>query len=328
MKTIIASPGKYTGPLHWDNRYFSIKEYKRLQGFPDDFQFAGNRASIIRQIGNAVSPHVARQLALAVANQIFCESNSVVLMETDRKLSFDRRKGDKAQKTRALHADVAGMELGSQQAHFVSKNYKVAIQPSEFSDDVLNAKCLSAPDKTRLIVRTDKTDAPFATMKLRIGNGAQPLTLVVEGFGQSPDTAQAMWNCVDDWVRRSSDFHSLFELYGHFTEPHPVFSVESFVTFSNHPVAYFSKHAAEFANCSRYFAKDHLVQLFGEVLGTKDFVQIAHYLRQYRFDIRSQETNVAIEPGKYMVAYPFTLPERRQMNFSVRQAHDAVQVAA
>ena len=38
IKTLIASPGKYTGPLHWDNRYFSINEYKRLQGFPDDYR--------------------------------------------------------------------------------------------------------------------------------------------------------------------------------------------------------------------------------------------------------------------------------------------------
>ena len=45
MKTIIASPGKYTGPLHWDNRYFSISEYKAIQGFPQNYAFFGERAS-------------------------------------------------------------------------------------------------------------------------------------------------------------------------------------------------------------------------------------------------------------------------------------------
>lgn len=39
VKTLIASPGKYTGPLHWDNRYLTVSEYKRIQGFPDEHVF-------------------------------------------------------------------------------------------------------------------------------------------------------------------------------------------------------------------------------------------------------------------------------------------------
>ena len=106
VKTIIANPGKYTGPLHWDNRYFSVREYMRLQGFPDDFQFSGNRIDIIRQIGNSVSPHIAYQLALAIAAQLFSADVPVRLLNTDRVLSFDSRKGAKAQKTRTMHADI------------------------------------------------------------------------------------------------------------------------------------------------------------------------------------------------------------------------------
>lgn len=98
VKTIIASPGKYTGPLHWDNRYFSVREYMRLQGFPDDFRFSGNRSDIIRQIGNSVSPHIAYQLARAIAAQIFEADISVRLLAPDRVLSFDSRKGAKARK--------------------------------------------------------------------------------------------------------------------------------------------------------------------------------------------------------------------------------------
>lgn len=328
VKTIIASPGKYTGPLHWENRYFTLREYKRLQGFPDDFDFAGNRASIIRQIGNSVSPHVARKLALAVAKQVFDARVAVELMGSERKLSFDMRKGAKAQKTRALHANVARRETRTLESSFVSTDYRAAIAPNEFPSGVLNAQCLAGDDGISLSVSTDSSDAPFARMTLCIDNGPQALTISVEGHGRSPDTAQAMWNSVDDWVRRSSDFHSLFELYGHFTEPHPVFCIQSFEVLSNQPIASFAKHAADFANCSRYFPRDHLVDLFGEALGTADFVQIARYLRRYRFDIRSHETNVAIEPTQYMVAYPFTLPERRQMNFSLRPSVDAIRVAA
>ncbi len=55
------------------------------------------------------------------------------------------------------------------------------------------------------------------------------------------------------------------------------------------------------------------------MLGTRDFSTIAEYLRRYRFDIRCHETNIAIAPDVYMVAYPFNLPSRRQMNFRVRR---------
>ncbi|MEL5457951.1 DNA cytosine methyltransferase, partial [Serratia ureilytica] len=46
IKTLIASPGKYTGPFHWDNRRFTVREYMRLQGFPDAYKFYGTRESI------------------------------------------------------------------------------------------------------------------------------------------------------------------------------------------------------------------------------------------------------------------------------------------
>jgi DNA (cytosine-5)-methyltransferase 1 len=151
---------------------------------------------------------------------------------------------------------------------------------------------------------------------------APQLKLTVTSFGRDPGTAQAMWNAVDEWVRRTSDFHSLFELYGHFTEPHPLFSILEYTAISRHPVARFAEHAAQFENCSRYFPKEHLVALFKRSLKTDNFNEIAAYLRKYRFDIRSRETNIAIARDSYMVAYPFNLPSRRQMNFRVHQRED------
>jgi DNA (cytosine-5)-methyltransferase 1 len=37
-------------------RCYTVRELSRIQGFPDDFEFEGKEASVIRQIGNAVPP--------------------------------------------------------------------------------------------------------------------------------------------------------------------------------------------------------------------------------------------------------------------------------
>ena len=64
--TIQAQPGPNVGPFHWDNRRLRVPELKRLFGYPDDFDLAGNRASIQSQLGNSVPPPVARLVARTV----------------------------------------------------------------------------------------------------------------------------------------------------------------------------------------------------------------------------------------------------------------------
>ncbi|GAG20948.1 unnamed protein product, partial [marine sediment metagenome] len=55
--------------IHYDfaggqHRTISYREAARLQSFPDDFVFSGTKTSICKQIGNAVPPLLAYQLAL------------------------------------------------------------------------------------------------------------------------------------------------------------------------------------------------------------------------------------------------------------------------
>jgi len=323
VKTIIASPGKYTGPLHWENRYFSVKEYMRLQGFPDDFKLSGQRADKIRQIGNSVSPYVAYQMALAIAEQIFEIETGVRLISKEKNLSFDKRKSIKAKKTREIHARVALINSTDSSAELFSP-IAYSTKEKTYGSKSIEFKVKASLCKTGASIRinTDSSSSPFAKMSLKIRQSWQEqgnyLRLNVIAYGQSASTAQAMWAAVDEWVRLCSNFHSLFELYGHFTEPHPLFEIEKFTAYSSHPVAIFAEHAANFKNCSRYLPKSHLVKLFKSVLKTDNFAVIADYLRQYRFDIRSNETNIAIAKNYYMVAYPFNLPAKRQMNFKVK----------
>jgi len=66
--TLTCSPAqKQTERCHPDEtRPFTIREYARIQTFPDDWEFAGSVSQQYKQIGNAVPVNFAKEVGLAV----------------------------------------------------------------------------------------------------------------------------------------------------------------------------------------------------------------------------------------------------------------------
>ncbi len=60
--------GRFLHPT--EHRPITHLEAARIQGFPDDYLWAGTRASIARQIGNAVPPPLARAVAGRLAERL------------------------------------------------------------------------------------------------------------------------------------------------------------------------------------------------------------------------------------------------------------------
>ncbi len=60
--TIIASPGHWEGPFHWNNRRLRNCELAAIQTFPLDYSFVGSERSVHRQIGNAVPCMMAKSM--------------------------------------------------------------------------------------------------------------------------------------------------------------------------------------------------------------------------------------------------------------------------
>ena len=59
------SSGRFTHPIL--NRCVTVREAARLQTFPDDFIFYGTKTVQMKEVGNAVPPFLAREIARTIA---------------------------------------------------------------------------------------------------------------------------------------------------------------------------------------------------------------------------------------------------------------------
>ena len=67
------SSGKFTHPFL--DRAITVREAARIQSFPDDFVFVGNKGSQMKQVGNAVPPLLAAAIAEVIMKDIKEESS-------------------------------------------------------------------------------------------------------------------------------------------------------------------------------------------------------------------------------------------------------------
>jgi DNA (cytosine-5)-methyltransferase 1 len=70
--TLLCTPSqKQTERCHpLEERPLTIREYARIQTFPDDYIFSGSMASQYKQIGNAVPVELARQIGISLINAL------------------------------------------------------------------------------------------------------------------------------------------------------------------------------------------------------------------------------------------------------------------
>jgi DNA (cytosine-5)-methyltransferase 1 len=91
--TLTCAPAqKQTERCHPDDtRPFTIREYARIQTFPDSWQFAGSLSSQYRQIGNAVPVNLAKEIGLCVIeslNKFYLENPNWSEAQAQEELEF------------------------------------------------------------------------------------------------------------------------------------------------------------------------------------------------------------------------------------------------
>lgn len=322
-RTIVASQGAYGGPFHWRGRKLTLLEHKRLQSFPDDYEFSGSHLRAIKQIGNSVAPLFAECLAGAVLQQVFNSSGNVELMSSEFNLSFDTRKRTKAASTRLGRRSSAVVDsnqlslwglVDSREAcdtnHRLRWGYSGIRERSPHEHGSIyhfDAEVTRSSKGFRVTARQLNT---LNTARLEIDLSFVPSE--VRDFSsihvamdlQSLKLAAVAWDLVNWCVRSGSTYRDIQPLYGHFTEPHPKFELRVQASDSTYPgLAELIRVASTFG----YVTKLRSLTELNDVLPAAVGITCARMLRDLGWDIRTNQTNRAIPPNQFRLAYPFTM---------------------
>jgi DNA (cytosine-5)-methyltransferase 1 len=348
VRTIVAQLGKYSGPFHWKNRKFTLQEFKRLQTFPDDYQFAGGLNSALQQIGNSVPPAFAEKLARAVLQQLFGMDSGIDLIEQNERLSFDSRKASKARATKSkrdsikgikdmpLFADAQFCPIADENSahteklfHYIHNRRRVEITSPHRGDQGGVYRFLFKRTGDHFQVDVSRyngsafVEAPILKYKLRfhhpVGDGIRMIECAL--YSDSDKDIAIAWDAIEDCLSSISGYTSMLDAFGHFTEPHPIFDLElDVLTGEPSFVLRFAKKFSSFEATAKILPAKALEELYSNGNNQKfDLTRIARYLRELRFDVRVHETNRTIPSGYFRCCYPFTLSINRQVFVTWKQ---------
>lgn len=313
VRTIKASGGAYTGPLHWDNRFFSYGEYKRLQTFPDDYEISGNRQVAIKQIGNSVPPQLARMMAIAIRKQVFKTKFpfELALSENYEIQSFRKRKRDltKIYRKKAELAIASlkkkGMGLPESYDYFSamtgSFSYKeTSRKDAQFEINVHWAEtlCISVYDVGKKI-KKQNMQVNIVPNKGTWHIGIDKIVLDV--YSTQAKAFTAAWKALERELIDNSIKADLVQLNGYYQYV-PKLKNELII---NKDFAYSNVLQSVVAGEHVSDIVDGSILCKSWKIKEEDMTSAARFLRDLGYEIRNNNTNPQIDPGKWLIPYSF-----------------------
>lgn len=329
VRTIKAQGGAYTGPFHWDNRFFAYPEYKRLQTFPDDYEISGTKPIAVKQIGNSVPPQMARMMAIAIRQQVFKTEFpfKLSLLDESEELTFRKRK-------RQLTA-------------IYQKKAKMAIE-------AIKEEHVALPDSHKYLCRmTDtfkfeevkkKTDGEFEVtadwseiLKIRVKPKTNVTNESVIKIGVQPNGKG--WNLGVDRVSMevfSDDIKAFTIAWKAFEHELIINSIKADIVQLNGYYQYVPKLKCQctIKNSIKYgdivckvvsgepvtemVSSDRLSECWN--ISKEELIDVAEFLRTLGYEIRNHRTNPQIEEGYWLVpyAFPTLTPQSVQLRKKVK----------
>lgn len=325
VRTIKAQGGQYTGPLHWDSRYFAYSEFKRLQTFPDDYQISGVKQVAVQQIGNSVPPQLARMLALAIRIQVFGTQFPFTLSTLDEKEVLSFRKNKRAltnyyrQKAIAAIAQanednnaLEGRMAYKNVDYYMTMSDKFRCEESskggDFAvsvnwSDILQIEVTPKGSKAKKTIIVDIAPSedwtlPVASIKLLV-NSSKWIAVT------------AAWKVLDKELKKydlKADLVQLNGYYQYVSQIHCNLQCGSIAEINTMKPIY----------TGEIVGKNVTTQELAETWGIaySQVLDKALYLRSLGYEVRNNHTNTQIPEGIWIIPYKFPtlLPESIQLN--------------
>lgn len=336
-RTIKASPGKFTGPFHWNSRHFTVDELKRLQSFPDEYEIVGSYGQCVEQIGNSVPPRLAYCIAESVKGQIFSTEEASAKLELRPsyfKSSFRQRQRERSKQFKVIAAQAIKQKYGSLTEYtdpeaVQPKTEKFFVsRPTKYLREVSSKKFKGTDQQSQIVlteaashIRIDMDEQhPKKEARLHIEVKVTGLKKYLPRFdtltlsANINDVGQifACWKEIEAALVGRSKFFTLIDIYGHYANRGDVVDIE--VNFKNHSgnkliqlIEFFSQTSS----CGDFISEGTLLEKFK--LTSTELDSIIDSMRALRYDIRTSLSHPIIGRGRIICTYPFPLLSPKAM---------------
>lgn len=312
VRTIKASGGAFTGPLHWDNRFFTCEEYKRLQTFPDDYAIFGNKQLAVKQIGNSVPPQLARMMAIAIRSQVFGTKFpfELSLLDDGEKLTFRKRKRDLTEDYRKK-AEAAIKALGQRdpirpasRTYYCKVGSLFEFEETEKSRSDFSVSVSWKEDLRVEIADTNGGDGIAAEITVEPAArewaaGVRSVRLVLRT--NAPLGFTAVWKAFENELIKNSIKADLVQLNGYYRYPPKIKADARFS--ADYPYGRVLTRVLESRSVPAILTAKQLAEAW-DIAETNVF-ETALYLRSIGYEIRNHSTNPQIGEGCWLVPYIF-----------------------
>lgn len=312
VRTVKAQGGQYTGPFHWENRHFSVAEFKRLQTFPDTYDIAGGRQVQIQQIGNSVPPQLARILALTVRSQVFGRKLpfSLETLDPNAELGFRKRKQSLTKKYQAkAKAALASSNRGSA-AQYKFENYTANLDSDfRFRREVdgngrysVMQKKIGQSLEVRIEDVSNLNSTEFSLTVKPANTWVLPFA-AIHGFaiGEDPLSLTVLWKAIEGVIVDAGAKADLVQLSGYYQ-----YRSEIACELNISGACDYSSVLTNVTNGTATRQMISTVELASKLgIDSREVKDAAPFLRQLGYEIRNRNTNSQIPDDYWLIPYEF-----------------------
>lgn len=336
VRTIKAQGGQYTGPLSWENRAFTIKEFKRLQTFPDSYNIKGNRQVQIMQIGNSVPPQLGRILALSVLEQIFNIELpfDINYMEKEFVLGFRKRKmkltKDYANKAKeAITSQLLdgriiitnSIIISGTKKQYINNNYILLDEKTNDSMEYIIKYDLNNESWDFTLDEKQSLDEDQYSIVIKLSEVHQSLlkTKKISLISKSSNKKSllTLWKFLEKKIKKHAHKDDLIQLFGYYKSQKDMNFTFNLLN-QNISNINFWNIVSEITRGTAIGEEISAIEI-SSLLHTNEisFKEYAKELKSMGFEIRNNNTNSQLKENYFLIPYRFpTLNERSLQRFT------------